>query len=105
QPHIRPARRIAPAWIDDPEPGALANSLQHVVKDDGMGLTRVRPPEQDEVRILELAIGTSCATRTKNRRQTDDARGVSSTVATVDVVRANDHPSEFPRQIIQLVGG
>ena len=62
-----------------------------------MGLTRIRPPEEDEVRILDFAIGARCATRTKNRRQTDDARGVSSTVATVDVVRANNHPSKFPR--------
>jgi len=69
--------------------------LEHMVKDDRMGLTRVRAPEQDEVRILDLAIGTSCATRTKNRRQTDDAGGVSSTVATIDVVGANDHASKF----------
>ena len=105
EPDIRPTRRIAPAWIDDPEPGALVDCLQYVVKEDGMSLTRVRPPEQDEVGILDLAIGTSCATRTKNRRQTDDAGGVSSAVATVDVVRANDHPGKFLGQEIQLVRG
>src|SRR5208337_2192106 len=105
KPDVRPTRRIAAAWIDDPKPGALVDCLEYVVKEDGMGLTRVRPPEQDEVRILDLAIGTSCTTRTKNRRQTDDAGGVSSTVATVDVVGANDHPSEFPGQEIQFVRG
>src|SRR5208337_4858989 len=105
KPDVRPTRRIAAAWIDDPEPGALVDCLQYVVKNDGMGLTRVRPPEQDEVRILDLAIGTSCATRTKNRRQTDDAGGVSSAVATVDVVRAHDHPGKFLRQEIQLIRG
>jgi hypothetical protein len=70
-----------------------------------MSVASVRPPEHDQVRILELKIGTGAATPTKNRRQTDDARGVSSAVATVDVVRAHDHPGKFLGQEIQLIRG
>jgi len=74
-----------------------------MVKEDGVSLARVGAPQNNEVRVLHLAIRTRPASRTKNRRQTGDARGVSSAVATVDVVRAHHRPRELLGEIVQLV--
>ena len=76
--------------------GSIANrraplrSPQHVVEEDRVRLARIRAPEQDQVGLLDLAVGARAATDPENRRQTGDAGGVSSAVAAVDVV-APDH--------------
>src|SRR5260221_10871363 len=75
------------------------------MKQNRMCLARVRSPKKNEVRLRHLLIRTGGAARAENRRQTGDARGVSSAVATVDVVAADHRSHEFLRDIIQLVGG
>ena len=70
-----------------------------------MSFPRVRSPQQDYVTRLNFAVGAGAPSCTKNRRQTDDARSVSSAVATIDVVAADDRADEFLRGVIELVGG
>ena len=69
-----------------------------------MRLARVRTPQKDRVRFFDLGIRTSTAARSKNRRQTDDAGGVSSPVATVDIVAPDHRSHELLRNVVQLVG-
>src|SRR5262249_32879392 len=57
----------------------------------------------DHARLFNLAVGTGPAARSKNRRQTGDARSVSSPIATVDVIRAHHRASELLRDVVQLV--
>src|SRR5260370_19437580 len=75
------------------------------MKEDGMCLPSVRSPKQDYVRLFHLAIGTGAAARSENRRQTGDARGVSSPVAAIDVVRSHHGTNKFLGGVVQLVGG
>ena len=63
--------------------------LEQVVEEDRVRLARVRAPEEDHVRLLDLAVGDRAAARAEHRRQTDDAGGVSGPVAAVDVVRTH----------------
>src|SRR5207247_1383197 len=56
-----------------------------------------------QVRGSSLLVGARPAARTEHRRQTDDARRVSSSVAAVDVVRAEDDAGELLRGEVQLV--
>jgi len=75
------------------------------VEKDGVRLPRVRPPEQDHVRFFNLAVRTGTTARPEDRRQTDDAGGVSSPVATVDVVASYYRANELLGNIVQLIGG
>lgn len=68
-----------------------------------MRRTRVRSPEEDEIRVLGLLVAAGAATRSKNCRQTDDARSVSRSVTAVDIVVAEGDARELLRQEIQLV--
>ncbi len=54
--------------------------------------------------MFHLLIGAGAAACPENRRQTGDARGVSSTVAAIDVTRADHRAHEFLGQIVQLIG-
>src|SRR5258708_29949489 len=76
-----------------------------MMEEDRMSLACVGAPQKNKIRLRHLLIGTGGAARAENRRQTGDARGVSSAVATVDVVAADHRSHEFLRDIIQLVGG
>src|SRR5260370_36490541 len=75
------------------------------MKYSGMCGPRVRSPKQDYVCLFHLAIGTRAAPRSENRRQTGDARGVSSPVAAIDVVRSHHGTNKFLGGVVQLVGG
>jgi hypothetical protein len=81
------------------------HALQQVMKEDRMRLPRVRTPKQDNVRLFNLTIRAGAAARPKYRRQTDDARGVSSTVAAIYIVAADHRPHELLRNIVEFVGG
>ena len=84
-----PARGAGAPRVHHIELRAVAHALQHMVEEDRMRLPRVRAPQQDDVRVFHLAIRTGPASRTEYRRQTGDARGVSSTVAAIDIVGAH----------------
>jgi hypothetical protein len=66
-----------------------------MVKKDGMGFPGIGAPEDDEIRLLRLAIRAGTAARPEDRRQTDDAGGVSRTVAAIDVVALKDGAGEL----------
>ena len=75
-----------------------------MVEEDRVRLARVRAPEENAVRLLDLLIGARPAACSEDRRQTDDARGVSGPVTAIDVVVAEDLPGEFRREEVDLVG-
>lgn len=84
---------------------AVANAFQHMMEENRMRLARVRAPKENDVRLFDFAVRTRSPARSENRRQTDDARRVSSPVAAVNVVRADDRAHKFLRNVVQLVGG
>ncbi len=79
--------------------------FQDVVEVDRMRLPRVRPPQEDQVRLLRFPVGARAASGPKYRRQTDDARSVSSAVAAVYIVRAYDLPRELLGRVVHLIRG
>jgi hypothetical protein len=75
------------------------------MKEDGVRLPRVGSPQQDNVRLFDLTVRAGAPARPEYSRQTGDAGGVSSTVATIDMVAADHRTHELLGRIIQLVGG
>jgi hypothetical protein len=75
-----------------------------MVKEDGVGFSGVRPPEQDDVGFFGFPIRTSSTTRSEYRRQTGDARGVSSAIAAIDVVRSHHTADELLCRVVQFIG-
>ena len=61
--------------------------------------------EEDDVRLLHLTVGVRSASRTEDRRQTDDAGRVSGSVTAVDVVGVQDDAGELLRGVVELVRG
>jgi hypothetical protein len=80
------------------------HSLQDVMEEDGMGLAGVRTPKKNDVGFFHFAVRAGAPARSENRRQTGDAWGVSSPVATIDVVAPDDGPDELLRDVIQFIG-
>jgi hypothetical protein len=70
-----------------------------------MGFAGIRAPQKDYVRFLDFSVGTGAAPCPKNRRQTGDAWGVSSPVAGIDVIAADDGADEFLGGVVQFIGG
>ena len=70
-----------------------------------MRLTGIRAPEQDDISLFSFTIRAGSATRSKNRRQTGDAGGVSSSVTAINVVRSHYRANKLLRCIVQLVRG
>jgi hypothetical protein len=56
QPRIGPGGAGRPARVDRVEAGATPDAAQEVVEEDRVGLARVRAPEDDEVRLLDLPV-------------------------------------------------
>ena len=83
--------------------GNLARHLQ-VLEEDGMGLAGVGAPQDDDLSLLHLAVGAGTSTCTEDRRQTDDAGGVSGSVAAVDVVAADGGAEELLGDVVHFVG-
>src|SRR6267142_5850882 len=76
-----------------------------MMKKNRMRVPRVRTPQQDHLALFNFAVRTRPASRPENRRQTGDARRVSSPVATVDVVRADHRAHKFLCYVIQFIRG
>jgi hypothetical protein len=64
----------------------------------------IRAPKQDKIRVFDFLIRTGSTACSEYRRQTGDARGMSSPIAAVDVVRSHDAANEFLCRVIELVG-
>jgi len=103
EPEAGPLGGAGAAGIDGDEAGAVAHPLEDVVKEDGMGLAGVGAPEDDQVGLFGLAVRAGAASGSEDRRQTDDARGVSSAVAGVDVVGADNLAGELLGEVVDLV--
>jgi len=73
------------------------------MKENRMRFPSVRSPQQDHVRVFYFAIRAGPPACSEYRRQTGDARGMSSPVAAVNIVRAYDAANEFLRRVIQFV--
>ena len=84
---------------------AAMHPLENVVEKDGVGIAGVGAPEDDQVGVFRLAIRAGAASRPEDRRQTDDARGVSRAVAAVDVIAPQHRPRELLGKKIYLIGG
>jgi hypothetical protein len=69
-----------------------------------MRLPCIRSPENYEIRLFDFAVGTRPSTRSKNGRQTDDARSMSGPITGVDVVCTQDGAHELLGEVIDLVG-
>ncbi len=70
---------------------------------DGVRLTCVRAPKNNEAGFLNLSIRAGSPAQAEDRRQTDDARGMSSPVASIDVVAAYDSTRKLLSKKIKLV--
>jgi len=70
-----------------------------------MGLAGVRTPQENDIRVFDLSVRVGSATGAEYRRQTDDAWGMSSPVAAVDVVAADYTAGELLRQVVHFVAG
>src|SRR5262249_9671343 len=88
QPGVRPLRGACPGGTDQMCFRPVANPFQQMRKKNGMVLGGIQTQKENDVLLFVFAIRTVSAARPENRRQTDDARGVSSAVATINVVRA-----------------
>ena len=74
-----------------------------MVEEDRVRFASVRTPQDDQIGLFQLAIGTRAASRSEDRRQTDDAGSVSGAVTAVNIVTADYRASEFLRHKIHLV--
>ena len=104
EPLLGKLGRAGPPGIHDKEPRPTMNSFQHMMEENRMCLPGIRSPENNEIRLFYLAIGTRPATCAKDRRQTDDARSMSSPVAAVDIVAADHRASELLCHEVHFIG-
>ena len=74
------------------------------MKENRMRFSSVGSPEKNYIRFLDLLIRVRATAHPKNHRQTGDAWGMSSAVATIDIVTANHHPRELLRNEVHLIG-
>jgi hypothetical protein len=73
------------------------------MKENRMRLPGIRTPEKNHIGFFNLLIGVAAAAYPKNRRQTGDAWGVSSPVATIDVVTAHHDSGELLSNEVHFV--
>jgi branched-chain amino acid aminotransferase len=105
QPAASPLRRRGTARIDDVKLCAVANPFQYVMEKDWMRLARVAAPKNDRVGTFGLFVRARASAGTEDRRQTDDARSVSRSVAAIDVIASGNDAREFLRCVIDFVRG
>jgi hypothetical protein len=74
-----------------------------MMEEDRVRLTRVRSPQQDQLRLFSLLVRAGATARAEYRRQPGDAGRVSRTVAAVDVVAADDAPRKLLSDEVRLV--
>jgi hypothetical protein len=86
EPGVGPLRAARAARVDAVELRSAVDCLEDVMEEDRMRFARVRTPQDQQIRFLDLFIGRRPAARTERSRQTDDTGSVSGAVARVDVV-------------------
>ena len=68
-----------------------------------MGFTGIGSPEEDHICFFSLLVRVRAPACSENHRQTGDARGVSGTVAAINIVAAHDNTRELLRNEVHLV--
>jgi hypothetical protein len=76
-----------------------------MMKKDRMRFPGIGPPKQDYISVFSFAIRACSATRSEDSRQTGDAGGVSSTVATINIVCPHHGADKLLCCVVQLVRG
>jgi hypothetical protein len=56
EPQVGPFGRRGAARVDRDQPGAVADAAQEMVEEDRMRLAGVAAPQDDQVRLLDLAV-------------------------------------------------
>jgi hypothetical protein len=56
EPDVGPFRRCGPPRVDRVQARALPDPLQDVMEEDRVRLPRVRAPQDDDVRVLDLFV-------------------------------------------------
>ena len=105
QPLVGPLRGGGSPGIHDDIWAPAVDRLEDVMEEDRVIFPGVRAPQKDDVRLFHLSVGARAPTGTEHRRQTDDARSVSRSVAAVDVVGAEADPHQLLREVVHLVAG
>ena len=75
------------------------------MEEDRVGIASIRPPQDDYVSFFQGLVGTRAASRSEDRRQTDDAGSVSSAVAAIDIISADHRTGELLRHEVHLIRG
>ena len=104
RPYMCPLRRTGSPRIDRVQTGSVSDSSKKMMEKNRMCLSRVRSPQENDIGLFNFLIGIRATTRTENHRQTGDARSVSGSVATIDVVAAQCHARELLRDKIHFIG-
>ena len=104
RPCVGPAYGTGAAGIHGDQPRAIVNPLEKVMKKDRVGLTGIGSPQEDDIRLLDFPVGVCPTAHPEHCRQTDDTRGVSGAITTVDIVRAHHHPSELLGDEVHFIG-
>ena len=105
EPAVGPLRGGGAARVDDEQLGAAVHRLEDVVEEDRVGFARVRAPEDDHVGVLDLLVATGAAPGPKTVARPTTLGSVSSAVAGVDVVRADDLADQLLGEVVDLVRG
>jgi hypothetical protein len=75
-----------------------------MMEKDRVRFAGVRSPQENQISLFDLPVGTGAPASSENRRQTGDARRVSGAVTAIDVVTADDDPGELLSHVIHLIG-
>jgi hypothetical protein len=68
QPAVAPLGDAGPSRVDGVHPGTVAQALQHVVEEDGVGFPGIRAPQHDQVGVFGLDVGGGATTGTEDCR-------------------------------------
>lgn len=88
-------RCFSKSWVNDYQFSPFCHSLADVMHSHGVGLSRVSPDNQKNIRVLIVAKIICHYSPTKGVSQTGYGRGVSETGAMVKIDHAQGSPHEL----------
>jgi hypothetical protein len=81
-------RRAARIHGDDPRLGTPTLAAEHALEDRGVALHRVRPHEEEAVRVIEVLVGAARLVLAERLHVAEGGRSHAQPRIAVDVVRA-----------------
>lgn len=78
--------------------------FEKVMKKYGVRFAGIGSPQEDDFRLLDLPEGVGPTAHPEHSRQTDDTRGMSSAITTINIVAAHDHTGKLLGNEVHLVG-